>query len=487
MIDEEELAAEVAEVLRQLVADGALELATKNGTEGLAPDLAEHLATKDGADIEGWLVDREEVVEVFVDGRELHDRFRPVFRRLAEGDPVQHWNDALAAAIAAAPDEPNARAVFGDWLEEAGDPRGELGALQRSLANIAADDETARAPLEARQRSLFARYRNHFFGALDPSGGESLAWEGGFIDGAVVSGDHLETLVALPSARLLRRLDVAIAVPLAQVALAKIGAFVPTLDRFTLGNVRAFPEEADGAPAFALDERFAELPRLAVLDACCEDIRVSTARLPALRALRLRARRLTITDDAAVDLGALEELALDVDTLSGGKSVLERLFTSPPPRLAHLRLRGGRDLVLALTKSPLLPRLKTLDLRRSGIRREDVTDLLDRREAFAQLERLDLRGCYVQLDHPALLTLAREVLVGYQDPDAAVDQEYDDEEGDEEGDEDEPDPGVVPNEDHFGGEEELDEPDEDADDDDVVAVDHDAPPEERRPEDEAVD
>src|SRR5678816_2753004 len=62
-------------------------------------------------------------------------------------------NPALEAAIVANPSDRDAYAVFGDWLQEQGDPRGELISLQ-----LAYKDKTA--------KQLIDKHADYFLGPL---------------------------------------------------------------------------------------------------------------------------------------------------------------------------------------------------------------------------------------------------------------------------------------------------------------------------------
>ena len=66
--------------------------------------------------------------------------------------------EALEAAIIRDPDDLDAFAVYGDWLAEQGDPRGELVATQ-----LAAERDPS---LEREALRVFARHRDYFIGQL---------------------------------------------------------------------------------------------------------------------------------------------------------------------------------------------------------------------------------------------------------------------------------------------------------------------------------
>jgi uncharacterized protein (TIGR02996 family) len=65
--------------------------------------------------------------------------------------------DTFLRAIIADPDDDGLRLIYADWLEEQGDPRGELVRLQCWLTNLAVRDGR-RPALEERARRLAAEY-----------------------------------------------------------------------------------------------------------------------------------------------------------------------------------------------------------------------------------------------------------------------------------------------------------------------------------------
>jgi uncharacterized protein (TIGR02996 family) len=70
-------------------------------------------------------------------------------------------NAELERAIFERPEDEDARIVYGDWLLEQGDPRGELVAIQRQLGT------KATKKLRDRERELLATYSSIWYGPLD--------------------------------------------------------------------------------------------------------------------------------------------------------------------------------------------------------------------------------------------------------------------------------------------------------------------------------
>jgi len=70
---------------------------------------------------------------------------------------------ALLAAVRAAPADDGPRAIYSDWLQERGDPRGELIALQLATATAPRGDRT---PERERADALLAQHREHWIGPI---------------------------------------------------------------------------------------------------------------------------------------------------------------------------------------------------------------------------------------------------------------------------------------------------------------------------------
>lgn len=108
---------------------------------------------------------------------------------------------SLLAAIAADPDDDEPRIVYADWLQQQGDPRGELIAVQCAVAR-------RRSPaLAARERELLERYEVEWLAAAGLSPGEGRLARG-FLDEVDASAARvaasIDRIAAEPGLRSLR-------------------------------------------------------------------------------------------------------------------------------------------------------------------------------------------------------------------------------------------------------------------------------------------
>ncbi len=85
----------------------------------------------------------------------------------------------LLAAIYATPDEDGPRAIYADWLQERGDPRGELIALQ--LARDPRAHRYDRTPASERIAELLEQHRVAWLGSLGSGLARSVTFERGFL------------------------------------------------------------------------------------------------------------------------------------------------------------------------------------------------------------------------------------------------------------------------------------------------------------------
>ncbi len=124
---------------------------------------------------------------------------------LHDAEPRDH---ALEAAIASAPEEPAGYLVYADWLQQRGEPRGELIVVQHALAAAPRDPA-----LRAREAALFEAHGARLLGPLALVGDARVDWHCGFVR-AVELGSwlsaaapaELEALLAHASLQFVHRL-----------------------------------------------------------------------------------------------------------------------------------------------------------------------------------------------------------------------------------------------------------------------------------------
>lgn len=231
---------------------------------------------------------------------------------------VSARNTDLEASIAAAPNEGQGYLVYADWLQQQGDPRGELIIVQHGLADRSKDSREL-DKLDVMERELFERFEPELLGELRPflrvrnhnERVRGLAWRAGFLRAARLTpawesdrrftSNALKKLLAHPSARLLEHLvleafgsedDFRTTVKLLEThapptlrslvgewhsygGLAPIAKALPQVRRATLGY----------AMTFGATSHLEHLEEISARDGFLEALRKSD--LPSLRKLRL--------------------------------------------------------------------------------------------------------------------------------------------------------------------------------------------------------
>lgn len=315
----------------------------------------------------------------------------------------------LEAAIAASPDDPAPYLVYADWLQEQGDPHGELIAVQAAA-------KSSRDPaLATRERELFARLRAPLTGPLDLVLGEhvELEWRFGFITRARLGAaefcdvDGVRAFTALRglrAARFLRELELNLLDPNDAdyagllTAIRDLGA-PSTLRRFTvdvkeaqiswtaLGDLsRVYPAFANLEHLYlrvgAIELGAIDLPKLRSLEIVTGSLSqanvasVSEARWPELKKLVLYFGDPSYGGDCTVD---------DLDAILSGEAI---------PHVNHLALANAifaDDIARALGHAKVVSQLRWLDLSKGAMSDEGGEALLANQAALQRPARIDVR------------------------------------------------------------------------------------------------
>lgn len=323
--------------------------------------------------------------------------FRPMAR-----DP-RHVE--LERAIAADPETTASYSVYADWLQAAGDPRGNVMAVAIA-AEERGDDKAFPKLLKKHFHDLLGPLAeiaasHHGDREGDP---EVFTWRFGVIHRAYlhadrqkpldrsleqvlrhVSGRFLVDLTLVQNDRIQEAIDLLAARPptslrglrlwaVSNVKLSALWAAVPQLRRLSLSG-----------HAFSLTERGQrfELPELERLELVDSQMAAASARalreapFGKLEQLRLDFGSGYTTGDASID---------DVFDLLGRKDM-------PAMRqLALVRTRYIRELVIELGSSPIARTLDVLDLSHNQMTDANAIDLARRRANFPNLASLDVTG-----------------------------------------------------------------------------------------------
>ena len=301
--------------------------------------------------------------------------------------------DALLAQLVERPDDLDAFRVYADLLMSAGDPRGELVALQ------CANDPAADALMWSVVNPLVDLQ-------LGTTPRPSYTWRFGFIDTITFShaGDEpfavLPALAAEPAARLLRRLVID------AVQMDGRGDLAPVLAELA-GLARAFPclrevavvEGAnlgnpwiDGAIAIGdVSPLYAAFPRLEVLDLDGSSLELGAIEMPAVR--RFRATHVGLANAAGIAAAHWPRLdSLDVaiaGSFADAAAALRRLLDiDGTVRELSVSLPDMLHVALHLPASRLARRARVLGFGRDRVDDDWVRRLLDHTPRLRQLDEV---------------------------------------------------------------------------------------------------
>lgn len=333
-----------------------------------------------------------------------------------DAPPVAKSNPELEAKIDADPEDLHAYEVYADWLQAAGDARGELIALQLALAK---ESDTK---LLGRQKTLLDGESDEFFygdlNELLPDGAR-VTWRYGFWDTVRVSlgydeaddvdiGKILAATMRHPSGRFLRGLTVGMFnhegenhYPVVTSALAKAGP-KPSLRSLFLGDFE-YPDETEisWAEVGDVSKVWALYPNLEKLELQGAAIALGKIDAPKLKSLILRTGGLptaALKSVAAAKLPSLEHLEIWLgDDNYGGDSTFEDfaplLSEGRFPALRHLGVVNCAyvgKVVAVLARTGLLAQLKSLDLSKGTLVDSEASVIEAEKIAFSHLASLDL-------------------------------------------------------------------------------------------------
>jgi hypothetical protein len=291
------------------------------------------------------------------------------------------------------PDHPEAWIVLADWLTERGDPRGLMLALEASGHDAAQLERLRREHLHRYSEALWPVFGVRSEAALNER--VELRWRAGVIVSARPLGDsftsaQLEGLLASEAAVALAELRGDLVDPRVIVQGLVGGPPRPVIRKLTLGDYRTtMPalerlwEKLPGlrdlellGPGIGLNELAVALPRLARLRLCCELDPTPLGAFEGTTFMGLRTLELRLGGhDYFKSIEALEAL------LAGRAT----------PALERLAISGvafGDALIDRLARSPLLERLRNLELSDSRFDPHEHSPVLLERPGL----RLELRG-----------------------------------------------------------------------------------------------
>ena len=347
-------------------------------------------------------------------------------------------NLALEAQIKAAPGDADALMIYGDWLQEQGDPRGELVAIQRHLERAPGDKQVKRA-----EAALFAKHGAYLVPPLlsqmtqtrSERARTEIQWRAGFIDRVRIArptdrapalAEVLHELLHHPAAQFMRSLTIG------PLGTPKRYDYRPVVSAIAKAKPAALEEliVGDFAPA-DIELDFAMLGNAYPLLAACSNLRRLVVRASARFDTALKhgkLRELSITAGAVTEhtlehltaaaLPALETLELASPNLRLSTAQADALANASLPMLRRLAVHqtaSTQVLVNALVGRPLLRQLEELDLAGGDLDDTAVMMLVHRQDEIRHLRVLDVGGNQISPARAQLLAgLTADLRVEHQ-------------------------------------------------------------------------
>jgi uncharacterized protein (TIGR02996 family) len=343
-------------------------------------------------------------------------------------------NQELEAEILANPADPATWLVYGDWLTDHGDPRGELVAVQAQRAERRDDPLLA-----AKELKLMRDHGTAWLGEMAALEDKDFActWRFGFLD-SVRFGPPVDRhakskvdfaklyaqLVTLESATFLRDLTFGSkssedwpATWSEEVTAVVEHGVSPALRRLSFDSGGYW--DISNTDSGDLPQIYPWLGALEVLDIHMGLIELGKMELPSLRALDIVTGGLTADNLASIRDAAwpkLERLSIYIGSadndygcnvqLTDVRELIEKLQA---PHLVHLGLANSSladEIVVPLARSPLLRRLRSIDLSHGTLGDDGARAILEHADAFRHLESINLGMSYI-VDEDVLAGLRR--------------------------------------------------------------------------------
>lgn len=379
-----------------------------------------------GVELEEWFEAQPMVDELFATLERLEEaayrHFSPLF---VDANAPREARDAeIEAQLLSNLDDPDAYLVYADWLQERGDPLGELIALG-TAATLGAEGD------EQRFRRLLDQRKAHFLSAIarQPPERLTLRWRYGLVHRIeathALEADVWRELLALPVCRFVQQIEFGSyhggifeigihdgspleaigAEPrpsLRSLSLVKAGhVTLPAAlceDGLRELSVEAFRFNIPDRWPSTLETLMIDVDQLAAsdqrpIDELAHPVALS---VPGLR-LRLRIKPTLASWLPALELSMLTSLTLDIRAVESPKQLardLRRLLGRRPlPALTHLGLVDGKadaEVLRALLGLPCVEQLTSLSLTGLQLRDDALPALNAQRSRLSQLAELDL-------------------------------------------------------------------------------------------------
>ncbi|EDM78539.1 WGR domain protein [Plesiocystis pacifica SIR-1] len=342
----------------------------------------------------------------------------------ADATAEEGRNPALEAAIFDDPGNEEAWQVYADWLQQEGDPHGELISLEQQSRSAKGKDKAA---LDARIAEITEAHQKEWLGGAAKilkhkkiGDTASLEWQYGYVIGASVGcgSDHeyagptpdkiLRALVKAPATRFLRNLSIGTTYDNQDwfgrmdknvQAICRSGK-LEALTRLHVGDGSGY-WDISSTIVGKISDVLPIAPRLSSLYVRGNDIQFTQLVHEALETLTVETGGLSWSSARAIAKAELPNITsmtvyFGADNYGGNASVsdLTALWKNTKlPKLRHLGLCNSEfqgDIAKAIAGSKIIKQLTSLDLSMGTMVDAQSEVFTKKAKAFAHLERLDI-------------------------------------------------------------------------------------------------
>ncbi len=338
--------------------------------------------------------------------------------------PSEAINKKMVALIEKNPDEESNYLAYADWLQDQGDPRGELIMVQHGLASKPKDKKLLKV-----EQQLLSDYSEHFWGALAPYEEmlDELEWSMGFLkrakirttyelcpgfgskDKTIPFAEALQLFLDLTSSRFLQGLTLGIenfednSYGAAIEVLAKTKH--KTLKQLYIGDFHCEETELNWSHAGPLEPLCKGLPMLEELVVRSGGLSGGKLAFPKLKSFTAISGEIgpkTLGEFAAAKWPKLETFSVQLGRdINNAKALaaLEPVFKGKGlGKLKHLGLgnyHATDDLCTALAAAPVMKQIETLDLSQGTMGDDGAAALVAASKRIGKLSQLDVSENYL--------------------------------------------------------------------------------------------
>ncbi len=370
--------------------------------------------------------------------------------------PTSARNKKLEAMISKDPEDADAYLAYADWLQEQGDPRGELIMVQHALAAMPKNKKLLKA-----QEQLLSDYKEHFWGDVAPYAAEmteDVVWSMGYIKSAklkttyerdpsfgdegkmVKYEDVLRDFLALASSTFLQSLTLGIATMDQNDYSAAIKLIAeakrPTIKSMFIGDFHCEETELNWSFVGFVEPLCKAVPNLEELTLRSGGLNAGKLAFPKLKSFTVIAGGISdkaLSEIAQAKWPKLERLSVqlgnEMDSKKAFKALKPIFDAKGLKNVRHLGLGNfdaSDELCTHLAKSKIAKQIEELDLSQGTLGDAGVAALVAEAKQFAKLTSIDVSENYVtNAGIKSLKALAKNVDGSHQEDDGGdVDDRY---------------------------------------------------------------